>query len=68
MDFVSLEVLPRGFSVSARTNQLKNLQPIALLSVRVMADKIAKGTGTNLSKCVPVYLVLYLCLPVFAVM
>ena len=37
-------MLPRGFSVCNRTNQLKNLQPIVFLIVRVRADIIAIGT------------------------
>ena len=42
-------MLPRGFSVSNRTNQLNNLQPVAFLTVRVMADIIT--ISTRIARC-----------------
>jgi hypothetical protein len=43
-DFGSVKMLPRGFSVFNRKNQLKNLQPTAFLAVRVRANIIAIDT------------------------
>ena len=76
-DFGSVNMLPHGFSVPNKTNQLKNLQPIALLTLRVRVEIIAIGThivgsiiilnSKYLSKCAQIYLFLYFCSRTFDV-